>query len=290
MSAAPSVLSNPHDFVAVSDAKLANAGAIVTWNLSGSFDPEPFRKAWAAEGLSLDLCPELPTEQKALGMAMSELREHRTLIRPLDRGAGWKVVPEHASGDDLDYDTTGLTAKLDKVGRPVFTPQGHLSAPKVKALYEEFLVAVPCTQTSGWLASTIMPAVDATSIKRNGGVYFVPPHQLPAFERMVRVIHAHTQHRVYAVHVVKSESTVEMVLDSMTNEVVTECDQLLRKLNELGERAIETRVGHLNMLLSKVARFEKLLGVKLEAAREAALEADGALAAAALAAAPDMKS
>lgn len=285
-----SVLSNPHDFVSVTGTDLQDAGFIVTWRLTGSFDPEPLRNAWLAAGLPDRLLPALPSEQRALGMAMKELAEHRTLIRPLDKRAGWKVVPETAKDDDLTYKTDGLTAKLDVVGRPVFKPVDHRSAARVRALYEEYLLKIPCSSASHWMSSVIMPYVDAVSVKDNGGVYFVPPHRVSAFERMVQVIQEHTKHRVYAVPVVRAEATVSMVLDAMTDEVSSECSNLLHDLATVGERALQTRTEGLNALLDKVARFEKLLGTKLTAAREAMADADGAIAAAMLAATADMKS
>ena len=288
MSNAPA-LSNPDGYVAVNDVNFQKAGLIVTWRLRGSFDPAPFRAAWLAEGLAEGLLPSLPSEQKALGAAMKELSERRTLIRPLDKGTGWKVVGEHAKDDDLTYDTSGLTAKLDKVGRPTFSPASHPSAPRVKALYEEFLVRISRSEASSWLARDIMSEVDAVSVKDNGGVYYVPPHQVRLFERMVSIIERCTQHRVYPVPVVKAESTIAMVLDAMTEEVERECNSLMHEINNVGERAIASRVEKLNGLLAKTGRFEKLLGTKLTTARELMLDADGALSAAALAAMPQMK-
>lgn len=280
---------NPQNLISVDDMKLEGAGLMVTWRLSGSFDPEPLAASWEAEGLSKDLLPKLPTEQRALGMAMKELSERRKLVRPLDKHAGWKVVGERADGDELTYDTTGLTAKLDAVGRPVFSPEDHPSAARVRALYEQYLLEVPSSEASSWLAGRLMRAVDAVSIKDTGGVYFVPPHQVPVFERMVHVIQEFTRHRVYAVPVVKAESTLEMVVDAMTDEVSQECEVLLRELSNFGERAVQSRIEKLNALMEKATRLEKSLGVKMLRARETMSDADGVLAAALLAAAPQME-
>lgn len=277
------------NLVTVADVRLEDAGRLVVWHLHGSFDPIPFEEAWRAEGLSSSLLPRLPGEATALKAAMNELAEHRTLIRPLDKHDGYKVVRERAKDDDLEYDTTGLTVRLDKLGRPVFSPPNHPSAVRVKALYEEFLLRVPRSGASSWLAGRIMPAVDAVGVKETGGVYYVPPHQVRTFEAMVKVIEAHTHHRVFPIPVVKAEKTVELVLDSLTAEVESECDALLHEINAATERAIESRVDKLNTMLAKVGRFEATLGTKLSRAREVMADADGALAAAALAAAPQMK-
>ena len=255
------------------------AGAIAFWRLSGSTNHQRLVNEWTARGLDVKLVPSLPTPEVALRAACHEQQETRILIRPLEKRAGYSVVREKASGDDLAWGVL-LRAKVDVIGQlhvePGEVPQTpeQLSArvAKLNADFTSHMQTIPQARMSGWLVD-LATRVAAVRLRDTGGIYFVPRPALDEWREMVRAIRAASSHAVFEIPSMRSDEAVAAILDAITQEAETALAALEKELAEgdLGGRALENRANEARALKGKVSTYEKLLGKKMDA-MQASLE------------------
>lgn len=271
------------------DQHVPTAGAIVWWRLSGTVDFEVIKKAWEKAGLDEKdlLTPCSPTT--ALRRAVDELREKRTLVRPLGRSNGFAIVKEmltdaHDSAErlgatptvnrELEYDVL-CKVMLDDVGRVKVETVGasddlvNKIAKEVRENFERNLSTLETQDFSCWLVR-MMPRLDAVGLREGGGVYFVPHDRVEHVAKVVGVLREVSSHIVNRVPAMRSDDAVEAILDAITQEAEGEAAALERALteNKLGERGFENRLSHCDLVESKVARYEGLLGKNLDVLRE----------------------
>lgn len=251
--------------VAVTEG-ISTAGAIVWWRLSGSVDASRLRDTWEAEGLAAHLLPDTPSASTAIRRAVNEQREARRLVRPLDGGKGFAIVLESVTGDTLDYDVA-CKVRLDAVGRLKVEPSYHPLADAVRADYEKHLTELSGQDISAWLVG-LMSKVDGVGLRDTGGIYFVPRHGIDQWRQIARALREASHNTVYEVPALKSDEAVDAILDAISAEAAAEADSMEKDLQtDLGQRALETRMGRCDSVEQKMTRYEGFLGRRLDELR-----------------------
>ncbi len=251
-------------FTAVEGGEGFIAGAIVWWRLSGGLDIDKLTEAWANEGLDSELLPASPSPLAALRRAVSELRGTERLIRPLKGEAGFAVLDEKQAAGDFEY-TKRLAVRVTGIGALRWDHVADQSdADAVAAAYNENLTTLTQGDVSPWLSS-MMEEVRAVALRDTGGIYFVPAFSMPEWERMVRAIRASCTHIVSCVPAVRSEEAKTAFLDALAQEAAQTIATMQKVLDsdELGKRALESRVLRAEDVEAKLTTYEELLGGKL---------------------------
>jgi hypothetical protein len=259
--------------VAVTE-KVEHAGTILMWTLRGATDLQRLTAAWDREGLRIVDLPEGPSPATALRRALSELREKRRLIRPLGRGDGFAVVRELTDGEDLDY-RVEMKVKLDKVGRLTIEGGDTALREEVRASFDRHGNELSTEDVSTWLVGLI-PSLDGVPMRGGGGVYFVPHHNLPLLDRMVRVLKSATDHNVYRIPAIHEgddasrSDVVQAILDSIEAEAAAEAEAMEKDLAAaaFGSRGLENRITHTDEVEQKIGRYEALVGTRLDGIRD----------------------
>lgn len=259
------------------DQHVPTAGAIVWWRLSGEVDVDTLAAAWAAAGGEESALPHSPSPVVALRRAVDTLRARRQLVRPLGRGAGFAIVKEREVEDarELDY-TVLITIKLNEIGRvivegmPNASPEFVVRAKReVEQAFEHHLATLDTTDFSSWLVR-LMPKVDAVSLRAQGGIYFVPQHAVERVRMVAQVLRQVSSHVVNRVPAMHGDDAVAAILDAITEEADDEAARMERDIAEerCGEKGFESRITQCDNVQSKVARYEELLGQKLDHVRK----------------------
>jgi len=283
------------DGLIVVDSQIGGAGMVVLWRTSGDLSLDKLSAAWAVEGLDPALIVESETPAAALKQAVRSnvSRGMRNLLRPLADHKGWAYVKERATTDSVSHDAPSLIAKVNVAGQPVITSDDAHLVDAITASYFSNMDTVSSTKAGGWL-SWLMKRCDAVSLKDTGGTYYVPPHMVALWKKMVNAIHASTSHRVTCLPAMRCEDTIAAVLDAITMEAesaVTKM-QLAITSGNVGAKALEgKRVGtaKVDAMERKLARYEGIVGQRLDAIRDSLDGVRVTIAAAMLVAAPDMK-
>jgi hypothetical protein len=244
------------------------AGALVYWRLEGEVDPKELGLHWKLAGLDPDLLPSTPAPSTALARTMRERAEHRKLVRPLEERGSHALVREVVSGIDLSYDVA-LRVKLDVAGRVVIEPEDHPLGPKIRASYDHHLEVCAADDIGGWLVG-LVAEVDGVAMRERGGIYFVPPTKLPLWQAMTAALRKVSNHRMFELPAVTAGSAVEAILDAISQEAEADATKMEAELlsDELGGRALASRVSKTEALEAKVTRYESLLGTKLDVLRD----------------------
>lgn len=278
-----SAMTTVRGVVAVTDADKATAGCIVWWRLSGTIDAEVLRTEWLAKGLDHNELPDNPGPVTALRRACRTQCKDRVLVRPLGRGEGFAIVNEAVKREDkdtpLDHEIIALVTVND-VGRiDVRSPRKAPTEAEAKAIdrirteirhsYDHHLETLSSKDISVWLVN-LMPRLDAVSLRDKGGVYFIPSHNVPRIEAAVSALRAVSEHRVHRVPAMRSEDAVDAILDAVDAEASSEAEGMEKELAaaSLGKRGFETRIERCDDTERKVARYEELLGRKLDTLRD----------------------
>ena len=260
-----------NQYVAVTSTSNDRAGATTWWRLSGEVLRADLVKALNDAGLT-DLadtvpCPEPET---ALRRAVSELRGKRRLIRPIRRGV-WAVIEEEVdmTKDKLKH-WEGPVARLDKIGRAQLDNATPEEAELVTKQYAHHLQVLTTEDVSAWLSHRVQ-AASAVAMRGGGGVYYVPPAQMPLWRAIKNALASCAGgHRIHTLPTMEITSDgAEAILDALSTEVETACARIHKQCEEgLGVRALEYRTTFGQGLLNKVTEYESLMGTRLDRMRE----------------------
>lgn len=248
--------------------------------------PLPKARGWAlviehGEGLDLEVAEEL----KRVG-AESEIEESHTVEITA------KVLREET---DAHMSTLRIT------------PEDHPAVSLIKEAYrfhrgtdDENLGQFMCSEDlSVWFSQTVVPWVRAVSTRSRGGSYYVLREHMPRMKAVVQAIESVSTYKTDVIKeltsgtqlkrtkvlkggriVLKPEvptsAAIEILIDSVVNEMDREIDKLDEKLRsgELGGRALDTQATYVDQLGSKLKEFEDLLGVGLLDVRDRLAEAE----------------
>lgn len=288
LTAAQEVAEGHGGLVVVEDAAQV-AGRLVWWRLQGTLEHDVLADAWTAEGLDEDLLPNVPGEHRALRRVLQRLRNARAgrlLVRPLGRGAeGFALVHEEAAGRDLDHAIVLTAVMADERDEAGIRQLDVAPGPQVEALGVvrsswaaggpqaelQYLFAAACTEhdsgsTSSWL-TWLMPRLQAVCLRDKGGIYFVPRDQLATWGAIVGVLREVSDHAMFQIPALRTQDAVDAILDAVTEEAAALATRIEEELNgaeELGKKALATRLRYCDQALNKVAKYEQLLGAKLD--------------------------
>lgn len=245
-----------------------NSGALVYWRLEGEVDPKELALHWQAAGLDPDLLPSTPAPSTALSRTMREQGDHRRLVRPLEERGAHALVRERAEGAELSYDVA-LRARLDVAGRVLVEPADHPLVARIKAAYDHHLEVCSSDDIGAWLVA-LVGKVDGVAMRDRGGIYYVPPSRIEAWEAMTTCLRRVSNHRMFAIPAIAQGRAVEAILDAISQEAEADATKMEAELlsDELGGRALASRVARTEALEAKVVRYEELLGSKLDTLRE----------------------
>lgn len=259
--AGPNNPSATPDVVAVT-SDLTTAGAVLYWRLSGTTNGDKLAAVWSAAGLEPDLLPDMPSVELSLRRAMSDQRQKRMLVRPLDGAKGWMLVRETAVGESLTHKPE-LCVRMQS-GVLTFEPADHELRAKIVASYDRHLTTLSAEDISKWLCSLIR-TLHAVTLRESGGIYFILHDQVTRWHTMVRAIRTAANHTLFEIPAMRSEDAVEAVIAAVQAEAEQVASTLETELDiaELSPGALRTRQSKVQATAAKVSKYERFLGVSL---------------------------
>lgn len=273
--------------IAVNDALAGElAGASTWWQLSGVVDQGAFFQAGLAAGIDGAHLPGQTSPKTALRRACNELTDKRTLARALP-GGGWAIVRETATGDTSELAHAVIaTVKLSASGSLEFSvcdPMGEL-ADTIRAAYWKARGELDASDLSAWLVDTAQ-RIGAVALRDRGGVYFVPRDAVDTWRKVAGVLRSQANAcDVYELPTLRSAEAVRSIIAAITREAEQAATDMMARIEsgELGERALKARGADCAALTDKLASYEALLGVSLEAVKSQVDNVASAAATAAL--------
>lgn len=258
-------MSKKPSLIAVPNAAAGTAGHIVYWRLSGGLDLANLGAAWRAQGLDPAMLPEEPSATVALRRAVSTLKRSDRTIEATKEGL---VVLDKTA--DVEKLSKRLVASLDLVDRIRVTyAKDPDEAIAVSLAFTAALTQLAQADVSPWL-SDVMADLRAVPLRDTGGVYFVPRSATERFNRVLTALRGSTAHVIAAIPALDSDEAVAAVLDALQTEANKELETIRREMEteDLGERALNTRIEKTEAVEGKLAAYENLLGGNLDAVRD----------------------
>jgi hypothetical protein len=276
---------NAPNLVAVTE-HVPRAGAIIWWRLSGSSTHEHLAAVFGRRGLDADMLPRTCPASTALIRATSDLgsnaKNNRKLVRPMEDKKSRAIVAETAKGEELDY-AVEVRVHLDDTEKLVFDPPTHPLRDEIRTRFADYQGLVTADDAGGWLVRTVT-RLGGVRLRDTGGVYFIPFDVVPRWEALVAALHEATAHRVNGVPALKTEDAVSSILDALQVEAEKAAEVMEAELEQgvLSPKMAGTRQERTEAMEAKVARYESLLGQKVEGLRERLERLRGGLAAQAM--------
>jgi hypothetical protein len=283
-------ITNESTVIAHGDAGIANAGALMWWNLQ-AVDGDALAAAWTAEGLDPSMLPSgrrdhvvLREVCRAIARRIARVNvdadgdEISHSVRDLAEGAGCVIVRDKASRDDVEKDSTRVrvrfAAKLPGAvegtdGLTIDGPDGSDWCELISTDFGRARGQVQTTPLSTLLSVRVSAMLDAVGLRSGGGLNYVPKHALPTLERVKRALDA-VGCRVSTLPASNSGDIVRDVLASLQAESDSMIARMESELieDELGPRACQGRARECDGQLSKLEKYEALLGANLQAIRD----------------------
>jgi hypothetical protein len=259
-------------------------GSIVFWSLNGTVSRSRLVAALDAEGVGFAKAPEEPSATVALHRAVETVSRDVGGEAHTTKRGHWHIVGKpheqsSATGEQIVYDVRA-SAQVVKDGGIETAGEG---AWKIREAYEAALGVITPQDISGWLCKRL-DKLGAVALRESGGFYFVPQDVVPKWEQIKRAVQAASSHKVHGVPALRSKDAVDAILTAIATDTHAECDRIAVDIAnpELGRRAIESRERRTAELLDRLARYEALLGVRLDALRDATKSTRAAVATALL--------
>lgn len=265
--------------------QMDTAGAVVWWSLEGGCSHAKLGSCLAQEGIKVQL-PDLPSAEVALRRAVTEQRTKRTLVRPLKGKKGWAIVDETEHDDDLHYNVD-LHVSLDRVGRLKFEPAGEFEAFElpIREAFNRYFDQLTADDVSAWLVQTA-EHFGAIRLKPNGGLYFIPRGQVPAWRAITIALETASGHKCYSVPAMRTSDVIDAVHDAISSDVDAYVADLESSIADadLGKIALENRARVCTDMLKRVHMYEESLQVKLSSLTDKVQEMQLSISAAILSA------
>ena len=266
-------------------------GAAVFWN-SGQTRHAVLCKAWDDAGLPEALKPSLPSPEVALRRGLRAMQENRLMVRPLARRGKWAIVREtvdEASATPLEYELEAQV-RLNDIKQLVIEPAtlDPEFRQEIETMYQHQLGMLAAEDVTQWLVN-LTNYCGAAKLKKGGGLYFIPPHTLDMWRRMVDVIVESSDCVIEDLPMGRSTNVAKAVLNGLTHEAQTAADEMEAELLEgdLGARALRSRAERCEAELARITAFEPVVGDAVHRICDAINTLKSRLSAAALAAMAD---
>jgi hypothetical protein len=267
-------VSNPN-VIAVQGMDADSVGGIVFWRLSGSVLFDDLDDAWRAAGITGLPFPGLTRPHAALARAVGEVADRSDLVRPLRAGDERGVV---------------LVREVYSAGRPTYAPEAEFTLDKgtgvlvctsqdagllaqVRRAYDYALCTLTQSDVGAWLVQ-VCHVLHAVRLRDTGGVYFVPRERMAQWRAVAAVMRAATACTLYEIPALRTDEAVSAVLDAVRREADELVHDMRAELKEqapgtqYSKRQLATRESRLEAMRAKLAGYEQLLDVNMDAVRD----------------------
>lgn len=272
-----------NDVIAVNEDSKA-CGLIAMWTLSGVVNIDQLASLCTSIGIKNDLLPTAPSELVALKRALKDLYPKDEIV-PLPKTRGYVVgetrfrtVEDSEKPDAYIFNRLKVWLDSGDVLKVTVAEDGsNMTAADQSAIkraiwaeYQRKQMEVDASDLSTWLVK-VVDDLDAVRLRDSGGIYFVPQHAVNGYRALANAVESCGKSRLFEIPAMRSDKAVETVLAALTEELDSEVVRMDRQLSEgeLGARALRSRRESIKDMMSKVGRYEKLLGTKLTAITEA---------------------
>lgn len=257
------------------------AGAIVYWRLSGDINGDDLNNALSDVGLEQHHV-SLPGPRRALRRAMQEFATGEVFLRAGKQGDGGLYLVRQVPGEDGPEFKVWVEARLSTAGVPTFEcrdfsditfPEANDIAEQLTSRFWHHVFHLEAADVSSWLIDQAREC-DALSLRDSGGVYFIPRHKVDAWGLRVDILSTETNCQVYMIPALHSDDAVGAVMQALVDECTTFTKQMQDDIASecLGVRALQNKATRAKSLLSKLTRYEDLLGTKLTEVRDQIVE------------------
>lgn len=252
-------------YIAV-DGGIAGAGAATFWTLSGDLNLETFKALWSAAGLPEEWLPEKPSAEVAFRRAVKELEGSDTEVEMVGSTGEW-LFQSREEVDGLPVRTPLAKWKLNDDDEPVMTFGDSKDLHDVLlACYSIEKERITSNDISVWLRKLVAGRLDGITLRESGGLYYVPPTNLPVYERAKIVVSQSSAHIISMLPMVKSDEAAATILTALVDKAKVESQKFLEVLEEngsgeskLGHRALRTQAEKAKALHEQMTRYAKML-------------------------------
>jgi hypothetical protein len=275
----------PDNLIATNN-EAAFVGAIVYWRLGGNILPEALRTAWNAAGLDEALLPSLPSAKTSLTRAVDDVAKDGKIKTKVKDG-GYAILGKNEENGltievncraSLDAKNDLLLTELVAYGAKMQWEDcpNHPLFGRLLAAFESHKGSLEARDITSWLCGKVMKELGATTLREDGGVYFVPRDHVELLGTIVKTLGAVSAHKIYQVKAMTGDEAVEAVLDAILTEAQKAADAVEdaiaqgrgepvegKDVRPLGHRALASRADDCREMVAKVKKYEALLGARL---------------------------
>ncbi len=252
-------------------------GMIVFWSLTDGTSISKLRDGFESIGRQ-DLIPETQNDGQALKRAVQQNFPSRNkIIRPLKGCVGFAVVHEE---ETIESDGQRKLAHEEELrvaitgGTIISNPSHHVCMPAIEEAFQVERHQVTAAKLGGILVKACV-GLSGIPLRPRGGAYWIPNAKADQWEDVVRVIEeANPSNRVFKVRTSTDPDSVDTVCHSLVTEVEKQLENLSESLHteDLGKRALQTKVSSAMGLKTLVSEYEEILGKTLTKLQQKAEE------------------
>lgn len=261
-----------HDIVGVDQETAKHmdgeVGLSTWWSMDGRIKiTEKLITEWTDAGLGNVALPPFPTPEEALARAVGGFRERsKTLVHGLPDG-DWTVTSLVMVGDQPEYKSE-MRVRLNKIGKLVIKPVDHKLASELETAFEKALVEISTDQITPWLTGYLRTH-NGIRLRRQGGVYFLPPGFTAEWEKISVVLEANGGNSGRIViegwPAVGKANALRAILNAVTHETDELMVEIEKNKGSLGERGLETQISRCEEHKKLLDAYKELLGENVNA-------------------------
>jgi len=121
----------------------------------------------------------------------------------------------------------------------------------------------------------------SVSLRPTGGFYFTARERVAELEAVVRAVEkSSSAHTIYNIPAMETAKAVQAILDGLVREAEQEASECLDSLAAQGERALGNRRDRIEAMEEKLASYDRMLGGRLQAIKDAMHETRATIVAA----------
>jgi hypothetical protein len=246
-------------------------GTVTYWTLSAWSDLDRLKAGWEPLGLG-EFVPETRAPIACLRDALNEVVGNGVvLVRPLASKTGFTVVRENRGAEDNSYQQLFSARIPEGQSKPDFSVVSDETA-NVMGAFHKYVGRLTSHQVSAALVK-VLYYLGGTRLRPTGGIYWLSGKQSRMWQEVTEAVGAAADGGKSIAYVINHDLDADSVIavrDALVDEVRQETTRLAREIKdpELGDKAIETRRNEARSLRKKVAEYEQILGVGLEALKK----------------------
>lgn len=265
-------MTSSNSLIALSDPSLSGAaGAITYWSGTSGVRVSELDAALKARGL--DLAPESPSPEVRVRRAVEAALPKGHFVRPSPAG-GRSVVREIKDGKRLRHVELmrAAWAIVDGKGQlqtEVFENESQAdvdlaeaTAQEVRERFVEDADLLTSEDLLVWLGQRVVRTCEAVSLRKMGGVYFVPRHYVSLWQQIRDAVHevGHGA-RISQIPAMDGADAAMAVLDALQAEAQQRVEEIEREIEggELQRRALDSRTERLEALIEKLEGYAREL-------------------------------